>query len=251
MTTADDLSGTTAIVTGASRGFGRAITIALAERGAWVVGVARSRDGLDALRDRLGDAFIAEVSDAADASLPERLISTYHPRTLVLNAGARPPVGALTEQTWETFSTNWNVDVQHAFNFIRAALAAPLAPDSTVISISSGAAVAGSPLSGGYAGAKSTIRLISSYARLEADRAGSGIRFVAVLPQLTPATDLGKPYTQAYARSAGLNETQFLQRLGGALTLDQVAQSISTIATDATHDAPAYLLTTNGLQTIS
>jgi len=39
-----DLSGTTAIVTGASRGFGRAAAISLSERGAHVVGVARNED---------------------------------------------------------------------------------------------------------------------------------------------------------------------------------------------------------------
>ena len=39
-----DLSGTSAIVTGASRGFGRATAISLAERGVHVVGVARTRE---------------------------------------------------------------------------------------------------------------------------------------------------------------------------------------------------------------
>ena len=56
---------------------------------------------------------------------------------------------------------------------------------------SSGAAVAGSPLSGGYAGLKATIRFITAYAATESERAGLGIKFTAVLPQLTPAADLG------------------------------------------------------------
>jgi hypothetical protein len=42
--------------------------------------------------------------------------------------------------------------VQHAFHWIREALLLPLRPGSTVVAMSSGAAVAGSPLSGGYAG---------------------------------------------------------------------------------------------------
>ena len=45
-----DLSGTTALVTGASRGFGRAIAIALSKHGAHVVGVARDRARLEELR---------------------------------------------------------------------------------------------------------------------------------------------------------------------------------------------------------
>ena len=76
------------------------------------------------------------------------------------------PLLRLQDQTWDNFSTNWNVDVRQTFNFVREALGTPLDPGSVVISLSSGAALRGSPLSGGYAGAKATIRFISSYARV-------------------------------------------------------------------------------------
>ena len=124
-------------------------------------------------------------------SSPGSLIERYRPDTLVLNAGAAPLGRPLHQHTWETFSRNWDVDVRHAFHWIREALLLPLAPGSTVITMSSGAAVAGSPLSGGYAGAKATIRFITSYAADESERAGLGIRFISILPRLTPATDLG------------------------------------------------------------
>jgi NAD(P)-dependent dehydrogenase (short-subunit alcohol dehydrogenase family) len=52
-----ELSGTTALVTGASRGFGRAIAIALSGQGAHVVGVARDRTPLEELRAQLGGTF--------------------------------------------------------------------------------------------------------------------------------------------------------------------------------------------------
>ena len=238
-------------MTGASRGFGRATTIELASKGARVVGVARSEDPLQELKDQLGDAFVPEVADVTDPSLPVRLVSTYHPQTVVLNAGAIPPVGLLSEQTWETFSTNWNVDVQHVFNFVREAIRAPLDPGSTVVSLSSGAAVPGSPMSGGYAGAKSTIRFISSYAGLEAQRNQLALRFVAVLPQLTPATDLGRVYTEVYAAQAGMSETQFLEgRFGGALSVEGAGQSISDLAVDDSLTAEAYVLSARGLQPI-
>ena len=51
--TVRELSRTTAIVTGASKGFGRATAIALAGRGAHVVGMARSEPNLDQLRQEL------------------------------------------------------------------------------------------------------------------------------------------------------------------------------------------------------
>jgi NAD(P)-dependent dehydrogenase (short-subunit alcohol dehydrogenase family) len=239
------LSGTTAIVTGVSRGFGRATAVSLAGRGAHVVGVARSQGPLDKLKEQLGAAFTPEVADATDPSLPARLISLYRPQTLVLNAGATPTPATLQEQTWETFSANWNVDVQHVFNFTREA------PGAVVISLSSGAALGGSPMSGGYAGAKATIRFISSYAGSETQRDGSKIRFVAVVPQLTPATDLGRLYAETYASQAGVSVEKFLmQRFGGELTVDQAAMSINDLAADDDYDAPAYILGVGGLQAV-
>lgn len=235
------LAGTTAIVTGASRGFGRGIAISLVEEGARVVGVARNRALLLELRAQLGDAFIPEVADVADPELPVRLISQYRPSTLVLNAGATPAVATLADQTWENFSMNWNVDVQQVFNFVRQALTAPLDPGSVVISLSSGAALRGSPLSGGYAGAKSTIKFISSYASAEAQRNGSDVRFIAVLPQLTPVTDLGRLYTEAYGGSSVAGS-------GPSLALDQAAASIVGLARDDDFVVPAYLLTSAGLE---
>jgi NADP-dependent 3-hydroxy acid dehydrogenase YdfG len=245
------LEGSIAIVTGASRGFGRATTIELASRGARVVGVARSEAALNELKEQLGDAFIPEIADVTDPSLPARLISTYRPRTLVLNAGATPPAGPLSEQTWETFSMNWDVDVQHVFNFVREALCTPLDPGSTVVSLSSGAALPGSPMSGGYAGAKSTIKFISSYAGLESERKQLGLRFLAVLPQLTPATDLGRIYTEVYAAQAGLSEAQFLEgRFGGELSVEGVGRGIGDLVTNDSFGAEAYVLAPQGIRPI-
>ena len=240
------LSRTTAIVTGASRGFGRATAISLAELGAHVVGVARSKEPLNELKKQIGEAFTPEVADVADPSLPARLLSLYRPQTLVLNAGATPTAGTLQEQTWDTFSTNWNVDVHHVFNFIRAALTTSLDPGSVVISLSSGAALGGSPLSGGYAGAKATIKFISSYAGSEAQRHGGNIRFVAVLPNLTPATDLGQIYTEVYAAQAGVSVPHFLQRFGGTLSADQASKNISDLAQDELLRRPGVLADRRG-----
>jgi NADP-dependent 3-hydroxy acid dehydrogenase YdfG len=249
--TVRQLTGTTAVVTGASRGFGRAISVSLVERGAHVVGVARNHELLAELKEQLGAAFTPEVADVADPAVARRLIADYRPRTLVLNAGATPPVGSIREQTWETFSTNWNMDVRQVFNFSREALTAPLEPGSVVISLSSGAALAGSPLSGGYAGAKATIKLISSYGGLEAQHLGADIRFVSVLPQLTPATGLGKIYTEQYAAMAGMSEAQFHQgRFGGTLSAEQVGERIADLAVDDLYTGAAYLVGTKGLQPV-
>jgi NAD(P)-dependent dehydrogenase (short-subunit alcohol dehydrogenase family) len=246
-TRADGLVGTTAIVTGASRGFGRAIASALSAAGAQVVGIARTRAALDEVRGQLGDTFTPVVADAADPATARRLIEQYRPRTLVLCAGAAPRMSPLPEQTWETFSDNWNVDVAQAFHWIRVAQRLPLAPGSSVIAISSGAALNGSPLSGGYAGAKATVRFITSYAAIESQRAQLGISFVSVLPRLTPATDLGAAAVAAYAERQGVDVASFVQAGGPPLTAEQVGKSVLQIATGESTDDDAYLLTSSGL----
>ena len=131
------------------------------------------------------------------------LIDKYRPGVLVLNAGATPLPRPIQHHTWETFSRNWDVDVAHVFHWTREALLAPLEPGSTVVTLSSGAALFGSPLAGGYAGAKAAIRFLTSYAADESRRAGLGIRFVSLLPQLTPATALGAVFAAAYAAREG------------------------------------------------
>ena len=244
------MKGRTAVVTGASRGFGRAIAIALAGAGAQVTGVARDRVALDDLRDKLGGSFTPVAADAADPVVAGQLIDAYRPGLLVLNSGAAPLSRPIQQHTWQTFSRNWEVDVQHAFHWTREALLAPLAPGSTVIALSSGAALRGSPLSGGYAGAKATVRFITAYAAAESERGELGIRFVSVLPQLTPVTGLGATAVAAYAAREGIEVAAFTERAGPALTTDQVGQAIVDLAVDDAEGHEAYLLRAAGLSPV-
>jgi NAD(P)-dependent dehydrogenase (short-subunit alcohol dehydrogenase family) len=164
-------------------------------------------------------------------------------------AGARPLLRPLQQQTWEAFSVNWHTDVRIAFHWLREALLKPLRAGSRVVVISSGAALAGSPLSGGYAGAKATQRFITAYAQEEARRAGLGITFTAVLPRITPLTDLGLPAIKAYAARNGQTEEEYLQQLGDPLTPEAAgAAMVELVGADVDTLAPAYLLTGAGLQ---
>jgi NAD(P)-dependent dehydrogenase (short-subunit alcohol dehydrogenase family) len=246
-----DLSGRTGIVTGASRGFGRGVAAALTHAGVQVIGVARDRSQLDHARSDIGELFVPVVADAADPVVAGQLIDTYQPRILILNAGATPLARPIHQHTWETFSRSWHIDVQQVFNWTREALLRPLPAGSTVIAFSSGAAIAGSPLSGGYAGAKAAIRFITSYAASESERGELGIKFTAVLPQLTPATDLGAAAVAAYATRQGLDLATALERFGPALTADQVGKAIVELITDPKLGHTAYLLTSAGLATVT
>jgi NAD(P)-dependent dehydrogenase (short-subunit alcohol dehydrogenase family) len=238
----NDLSETTTLVVGASRGLGHGIADALAAAGSAVIAVSRTRCGV-----RPG--ITTEVADAADEETAARLLEDHDPDAVVLVAGASPAMLPLQEQTWEAFSVNWHADVRIAFHWLRAALLQPLRPGGRVVVVSSAAAQAGSPLSGGYAGAKATQRFMTSYARDEAERAGLGITFTAVLPRLTPLTDLGRPAVQAYAARAGQSEEEYLRQLGDPLTPQGAGAAVAELlGRDATSIAPAWLLTAAGLR---
>jgi len=246
--TTGELAGGVAIVTGASRGFGRAIATALIEAGARVVGVARDRAALAETADALGDRFEPYPADVADFSVPGRVIDAYRPRLIVLNAGARPLPRALHQLTWESFSEAWDTDVRQAFAWNREALLAPLDPGSTVISVSSRAALAGSPLSGGYAGAKATVRFVAGYAADESERAGLGVRFLSLLPDLTPATGLGAAAVAAYARRLGIGAEEFVRRRGPELAPEQVGRAVVDLARGKGENGAAYSVTAEAFE---
>ncbi len=236
----NEIAGVTALVTGASRGFGRGIATALSQAGARVVGVARDHAALEELHAGLGGTFTPVTADAADPTVAGQSIDAYRPAILVLNAGATPLPRPVQHHTWQTFSRNWDVDVQHVFHWTREALLTPLASGSTVITLSSGAAVFGSPLSGGYAGAKAAIRWLTSYAARESQQAKLGITFVSLLPQLTPATALGAVYAAAYAVTPA-----------EPLTPERVGQTITELVTGPGPEQDAYLLTAAGLSPLT
>ena len=240
----------TTMVVGASRGLGRGIATALADAGASVVAVARSRPALAELADTTANIG-TEVADATDPAVAGTLLDRHEPSILILVAGASPLMRALHHQTWETFSVNWDTDVRIAFNWLRESLLRPLRQGSRVVVISSGAAQMGSPLSGGYAGAKATQRFITAYAQDEAQRAGLGITFTAVLPRITPLTDLGRPAVQAYAARRGQSEQEYLQAMGEPLTPARAgAAVVELVNADPASVAPAYLLSGAGLQAL-
>jgi len=245
-----ELSGKTTIVVGASRGLGRGIATAFAETGASVIAVSRTAAAFSALTNGVG-TIQSQLADAGDATVPASLFDRYDPQVVVLVAGASPYMRPLQQQTWETFSVHWQSDVRIAFHWLREALLKPLRPGSRVIVVSSGAALGGSPLSGGYAGAKATQRFITAYAQDEAKRAGLDITFTAVLPRFSPQTGVGQPAVAAYAARAGQSVEQYLQSFvqsAGPLVSPEVAGAalVRLVKDDAV--APAYLLTGAGLQ---
>src|SRR4029079_6942848 len=163
------MSGKTAVVVGASSGVGRATAKRLASAGAKVVAIARGAPGLDSLRAEAGDGVTTVAADACDEELAGRILREARPELVVLALGVHPTMAPVDDLSWDQFSEAWNVDLKAAFHWVKGAFQVPLAPGSSIVIVSSGAPIGGSPLSGGYAGAKRMQWLLASYAQRQSD----------------------------------------------------------------------------------
>ena len=157
-----DFKGKTAIVTGAAHGFGRAITIALAERGAevWACDVLEHElRETQALCEAKGAGCAISKVDVRDKAAAERLVRDCCGATILVNnaGGVLGQVGQpLEEVTPEQWQAIFDVNVTGAFYLSQAV--APhmkLARFGRIINISSGAGL-GVSLTGiqAYASAK-------------------------------------------------------------------------------------------------
>ena len=244
------LTGKNVVVIGGSRGVGRRIVEAAAYDGATVLAVAR-REG--ALRQLSRDVPGVEVLslDAAEESAPAKVFGVLQPDILVVCAGAFPPAAPLHELSWQEFAVNWETDVRIAFNICKAALSQPLATGTTVILISSGAALAGSPNSGGYAGAKRTQLFLANYSQKESDRLGLGLRFTALAPRMMPDTELGKHAVAGYSRYLGISPADFVQSMDSPPTASNVATAVIELVTSPNRaKASVFVVSGKGLEAV-
>ena len=245
-----DLENKIAVVTGGSRGLGRAIVEALAAEGVKVWAIARDAQRLDQLRAEV-TGVQTRVDDVALPQSAAESLRAIRPDVLVLNAGATPTVKPVHELTWEEFNISWDTDVRATFQFGKEALTMPLRPGSVVVIISSTAAIGGSPIAGSYAGAKRMQWFLAHYFQQEADRLHLGIRFVALLPPPVLTTDRYAVGVSASAARQGITEQALLERYGGTLTPQGVGRGVVSLVTDDTYqEGIAYRPTGQGLESL-
>jgi NAD(P)-dependent dehydrogenase (short-subunit alcohol dehydrogenase family) len=227
----ETLEGQKVVVTGGSKGLGLGIVEALVAEKARVTVVARDAERLREVSKRLGVEVIR--GDVAEETVARGVLRDVRPSVLVLNAGAKPATGLIHELTWEGFTRTWETDVRAGFHWVQESLRLPLARGSRVVIGSSGAGIAGSPLSGGYAGAKRMLWFMAHYANAAAAALDLGIHFQAIVPQqMIGETELGRAGAEAYAKRKGVSVEAFLAGFGAPMSPRKVGDHVVSILTD-------------------
>jgi NAD(P)-dependent dehydrogenase (short-subunit alcohol dehydrogenase family) len=222
------------VVTGGSRGLGLGLVEALVAQGARVTVVARGADALESVRTRLGVSTIS--ADVTDETAARRILAEMRPDILILNAGAKPRMGCLDRMSWADFTAPWELDVKAGLFWLQTALNLPLKPGSRALVVSSGAAVSGSPMSGGYGGAKRMLWFMAKYANGVSEQKGLAIRFQVIVPrQMVLGTGVGDEAANAYARAMRIEPEEFVARFGAPMPPRDFGEKLVAVLDDPQH----------------
>ena len=237
----------TVTIIGASHGVGAAMAAAFHAQDDKVTAVARDAGALRELAGRL-PGITTLARDARDAGTATELLHAQ-PDVVILAAGTATPNTPFHELDWDRFSQNWNGDMQMTFHLLKAALIQPTKPGAVVIVVTSGAGLAGSPISGGYAGAKRMQMFLAGYAQKEAQRAGRDTRFFGLMPKtIMTQTAFGRAAVDAYLARLGINEATFFSGPDARQTPEQVAEAALALVTNpASYEGVNYIAGATGI----
>ena len=206
------LDGKVAFVTGASRGLGAAVALAMADQGAAVMLVARDGAAAAAVAREIvaaGGRAEALACDVADYGAVAGAVATTRERLggldmLVNNAGIIEPIADLATSDPAIWANNIQINLVGAYNVVRAVLNGMLTGGGTIVNVSSGAAHR--PLEGwsAYCAGKAGLAMVTRAIALETT--GRGIRIFGFSPG-TIDTDM-----QVKIRASGMNQVSRIPR---------------------------------------
>lgn len=205
------LEGKTALVTGASRGLGRAIAAALAGAGAAVVLVGRSGDELERAAFEIGEKARALPCDVTDETQLARAFGTLeHLDVLVNNAGTNIPE-AFSEVTPEHFDRVFDLNVRAAF-FVTQHGLARMTTGGVIVNISSQMGHVGAVNRSVYCASKHALEGFTK--ALGVELAPRGIRAVSVAPT----------FIETEMTRAALESEAFRQSVLGSIPLGELGR---------------------------
>ncbi len=187
-----DLTGSVAIVTGASRGIGEAIARGLAENGATVVLASRRQADLDAVAQTITDSGGKALAVACHTGKPEeiaqlfdRVMAEYgRVDVLVNNAATNPYFGPTIDATESTFDKTFEVNVKGYFLMAQhAARIMVKQGKGSIINVASIGGISPMLMQGVYSMTKAAV--ISMTKAFASELGGAGVRSNAICPGLT------------------------------------------------------------------
>jgi len=242
------LEGRRALITGASRGIGRAMAVAFADAGAEVVALARNAELLDAVVADItaaggkASAVVCDVTDAAQvAHAAEQILAAGPIDVLVNNAGGNSFSSPLVTMRPSGWTKTQTLNVDSTVWFLQALVPAMIAAKrGSVINVASVAALAGAPGMSHYAAAKAAVISLTQSLALEC--AASGVRVNALVPGWIE-TDLTEFLRHdANVESAVLQRVP-MQRWG---TAEEIAAAAVFLASDASGFITGQTLVADG-----
>jgi NAD(P)-dependent dehydrogenase (short-subunit alcohol dehydrogenase family) len=240
-----DLTGRTALVTGASRGIGAATARALDRAGARVAVVARTRGALEAAAGELANDPLVVVADLADAGAPqaiadETLAALGSVDVLVNNAAAAARMPS-TELGAEVIDRMLAVNVRNLLLLTTAVLPSMVERRSgSIVNLSSVSGVIGTPNRSAYAATKGAVDAMTR--SLAVEFGPHGIRVNAVAPGVID-TDLWASNKKIPGVIERIEEQTPLRRWG---TAEDVADVIVFLASDASRFVTAQTISVDG-----
>jgi 3-oxoacyl-[acyl-carrier protein] reductase len=250
-----EFGGKTAIVTGAAHGFGRAISLAFAERGAsvWACDVMEEEIMETArLCHAAGGTCVGRVVDVTDASavnacVADALAATGRVDILVNNAGGvlgqvGRPLEEVSRADWQTI---FDVNVTGAFQFSQAvAPAMKVAGGGRIVNISSGAGL-GISLTGIQAYASAKAAQIGLTRQLAHELGPWGITVNNIAPGFVRSNPATERQWQSYGEEGqrALIDRIALKRLG---TPDDIAHGVLFFASDFANWITGQVLSIDG-----
>jgi NADP-dependent 3-hydroxy acid dehydrogenase YdfG len=190
-----DLTGKTALITGASRGIGTDTARLFHQAGAKVALLARSATAIEALASELGDGALAIAADVGDWASVESAVAASEAQLgavdiLINNAGVIEPISHLASASAEQWGNVIDINLKGVFYGMRAVVPGMIARGSgTVLTVSSGAAHGPVEAWSHYCASKAGAAMLTRC--LDKEERDKGIRAIGLSPG-TVATQMQK-----------------------------------------------------------